>query len=179
MSNVKNQKGFMLLETLVVSTFLLGILVFLFIQFSSIKRSYDVSFRYNPIPGLYHAKELATFLSEYGYSSIDNQIGNSTAGYINITNCEYFSSNPLCKKIIDKINAKSVLYVSENISTLKNNLSILKNYNDDVFNPEFKKFILEMNTVEPSGKNRLIIEYNDKTYTTINLEEDSTVEGQT
>lgn len=57
-----NKKGFMLLETLVVSTFILGILIFLFIQLSTIKRAYDTSFRYNTITGLYHAKEFSKFL---------------------------------------------------------------------------------------------------------------------
>lgn len=167
----KNNKGFMLLETLVAATFILGTLIFLFVQFSSINRSYETSFKYNTITGLYHAKEMASFLIEDGYTTIDDKLTNSTEGFIDITNCVYSSS--LCKKIVQSINANKILYVNENISSLKNNLSI-SNYNKDIFSEGFKKFILQLNTVEPSGKNRLIIEYKNNTYATINLEEDST-----
>ena len=42
----KNNRGFTLVETLVVSSFIVGILVFLFAQFSKLKKSYDASFEY-------------------------------------------------------------------------------------------------------------------------------------
>ena len=34
-------KGFMLIETLIASTIILGALIFLFVQFSSVKRGYE------------------------------------------------------------------------------------------------------------------------------------------
>lgn len=165
----KNNKGFMLLETLVVSTFILGTLIFLYIQFSAVKRTYDVSFRYNTIPGLYNAKTLSSYLSEYGYSSIDSKLSESTNGYVNITSCIY--SGTLCNKIIENIDAKTVLYVGNNISVLKNNLST-SNYDTNIFNEEFKKYILQLNTTEANGKNRLIIEYNDNTFATVSIKDD-------
>ena len=154
-----NKKGFMLLETLVVSTFILGILIFLFIQLSTIKRAYDTSFRYNTITGLYHAKEFSKFLLENGYDQVDNKLANTTSGP---------NLGLLCGKIEKEINAKRILYVSENISSLQNNLSTSQ-FDTNLFNSELKKFILQMNSVEPTGKNRLIIEYNDNTYATITL----------
>lgn len=165
----KNNKGFMLLETLVVSTFILGTLIFLYIQFSSVKRTYDVSFRYNTVPGLYNAKTLSSYLSEYGYSSIDSKLSESTNGYVNITDCIY--SGTLCNKIVRSIDAKTVLYVGNNISVLKNNLST-SNYDTNIFNEEFKKYILQLNTTEVNGKNRLIIEYNDNTFATVSIKDD-------
>ena len=161
-----NKKGFMLLETLVVSTFILGILIFLFIQLSTIKRAYDTSFHYNTITGLYHAKEFSKFLLENGYDQVDNKLANTTSGYVDITSCPNLGL--LCGKIEKEINAKRILYVSENISSLQNNLSTSQ-FDTNLFNSELKKFILQMNSVEPTGKNRLIIEYNDNTYATITL----------
>ena len=161
-----NKKGFMLLETLVVSTFILGILIFLFIQLSTIKRAYDTSFRYNTVTGLYHAKEFSKFLLENGYDQVDNKLANTTSGYVDITSCPNLGL--LCGKIEKEINAKRILYVSENISSLQNNLSTSQ-FDTNLFNSELKKFILQMNSVEPTGKNRLIIEYNDNTYATITL----------
>ena len=51
----KNEKGFVLLETLIVTTFVVSTLIFLYTQFSNIKTSYDASFRYNTVEGLYDA----------------------------------------------------------------------------------------------------------------------------
>lgn len=174
---MKNNKGFMLLETLVAAVFILGTLIYIYIQFSSINRSYETSFKYNTITGLYYAKEMASFLIQDGYTTIDDKLTNSTEGFVDITDCTTYSSSTLCKKIVKNIKAKKILYVNENISTLQNNLSI-SNYNRDIFSEGFKKFILQLNTVEPNGKNRLIIEFKDNTYATINLEEDSTQKYQ-
>ena len=157
-------KGFVLLETLVASTFILGVMIFLFIQFSSIKRSYETSFHYNTVPGLYHAKEFANFLKWDGYLTIDDQLTNSTKGYVDITNCLY--SGSLCKQLVVDMKAKKILYVGENISNLKNNLST-SNYNKDVFSESLKRFILQMNSVEPNGRSRIIVEYKDNTYATV------------
>ena len=162
----KSNKGFVLLETLIVSTFILGTLVFLYVEFSSVKNAYDVSFRYNTVTGLYHAKEFSKFLLENGYDQVDNKLANTTSGYVDITSCPNLGL--LCGKIKKEINAKRILYVSENISSLQNNLSTSQ-FDTNLFNSELKKFILQMNSVEPTGKNRLIIEYNDNTYATITL----------
>lgn len=162
-------KGFVLLETLVASTFILGVMIFLYTQFISIKRSYETSFQYNTVTGLYHAKEFAEFLKEDDYSDINNQLMNSTNGYVDITNCSYSHNISLCKSLVKKIQANKILYVGENISTLKNNLTI-SNYNKDVFSEKLKKFIFQMNLVEPNGRSRIIIEFNDSTYTTVVVE---------
>ena len=48
----KNNKGFMLVETLIVATFLVTTLLFIYVQFNNITRTYDTSFRYNTVNGL-------------------------------------------------------------------------------------------------------------------------------
>jgi len=161
------KNGFMLFETLVVSTIILGTLIFLYVQFSTIKRNYNTSFDYNTIPGLYNAKTLANYLENDGYVIYDFKLSDETInGYINITNCLH--SSPMCKKIVNNIGAKNILFVGSNISTLKNNLST-SNYDTELFSENFKQFILTINTIEITGKNRLIIEYNDGTYAAINI----------
>lgn len=162
----KSNKGFMLLETLIVSTFILGTLIFLYVQFSAVKRSYDVSFRYNTVPGLYYAKEVAIFLKEDGYTTIDKKLsGNS---YIDITNCTYSSS--LCSTLVDKIGAKTIIYVGDNIEDLKNELNS-NNYDTSVFDQEFKRFILYLDN-GTTDRNRIIIEYDDLTFAAVTLSSD-------
>ena len=55
-----NNKGFMLLETMIVSAFIITTLTFLYVQFSNLKKSYEESFKYDSIPELYKAKEKNT-----------------------------------------------------------------------------------------------------------------------
>ena len=71
----KRNKGFILLETLVVSTFIITVLIYLYIQFTNLKKSYDISFRYDTISGLYGAKEIDKFINNnYGYTDFLEKI---------------------------------------------------------------------------------------------------------
>lgn len=160
----KNNKGFMLFETLVVSTVVLGALIFLYVQFSSVKRSYDINFRYNTIPGLFYAKNLEGFLKEDGYEEILVDTNASENGYVDITNCLYSSS--LCSKIIENSNMRTVLFTINDISTLQNYVS-----ENNVFNDTFKKFILSLPTTTTNQKPRLIIEYSNDTFAAITIGE--------
>ena len=74
-----NKKGFMLLETLIVSTILVGVLIFLYIQLINMKGSYEVSFKENTISGLYIAKEIAEYIytNDSVYNSLKNRLDNS------------------------------------------------------------------------------------------------------
>lgn len=161
----KCNKGFMLLETLIVSTFILGTLVFLYVQFSAVKRSYDISFRYNTVPGLYYAKEIESFLKEDGYSAIEEKLASSN--YVDITDC--VNSSSLCTKLVERIGAKKVIYVGDNIEALKNELN--GNYDTSVFDQELKRFILQLDN-GTTGRNRIIIEYSDLTFAAVTLGND-------
>lgn len=160
----KSNEGFILIETLVVSTFILTTLVFLYVQFSNVKRSYDISFRYNTINDLYYAKELSNYLKSDGYQIITSQVNSNN--YLDITNCIY--SGELCSKIKDKIKAKQIIYVNSSIIPLQN--EIKNNSSLSKFDPEFKKFILNL-TEDSDGRNRLIIEFEDLTFASVTIAE--------
>ena len=57
----KNNKGFTILETLITSTLIISTLVFLYVQFSNLKKNYQESFEFNTVRGIHKAKELAKF----------------------------------------------------------------------------------------------------------------------
>lgn len=164
-----NNKGFMLLETLIVSTVILSTLVFLYIQFVNVKSSYEVSFRYNTIPGLYMAKEISTFLTENGYISLQTNLDNNLStnnGYINITNSSNVTGDSdLYTNMITDMNISYVLFVNDDLTTLKTYLSS-GTYNTSVFNQEFKKYILKLST-NATNKYRLIVSFNDNTFASI------------
>ena len=49
---MKNSKAFALVETLIVSTIIATILMYVFIQFNKVESKYDESFRYNDVDNL-------------------------------------------------------------------------------------------------------------------------------
>lgn len=162
--------GFMLLETLVVSTVILGTLLFLYVQFTGIKTNYDISFRYNTIPGLYHTKQITTYFENYGYQTLSDYLDNSNTGYINITtNTSYFevgSDTSIYINLVSEIKAKTILFVNDDLLVLK---QYLANTNDDlsgIFSEGLKDFILKTAT-DSTNQYRIIIEFNDNTYATV------------
>ena len=166
-------KGFMLIETLVASTIILGALTFLFIQFSSIKRSYENSFKYNSIPGLYNGKILADFLSKNGTTNLDKTLNKSTKGYVQLNgHCILGSWNTtqteLCTKIIEDIQIEQVLYIDSDITNLQNDIKN-NNYDQNVFNTGFKKFVLGLEPISSNHSKRIIINYKNNTYAIISI----------
>ena len=162
-------KGFILVETLIASTIILGSLIFLFVQFSSIKRAYETSFTYNTIPELYKSKSLADFLNNTGIDKMTNSSTFQTNGYylLNTATCNVDNGqNSLCNKIINKISAEYIIIVSNNIQGLQDSLKN-NNYNKNVFNDDFKKYILKQDSIEYKNRNRLIIKFKNNTYTMV------------
>lgn len=159
---MKKSSGFMLFETLIVSTLVLGTLVFLFVQLTNIKRSYNVSFNYNTVEGLYKADVISKYLENTGYTNIKTQLGSND--YVDITNCVY--STTLCTSLLKDSNVKQILFTNQDITSLKANLDSLSN-ND--INKDFKKYIKHLKNTKEGYEYRIIIEYNDKTYASVGV----------
>ena len=164
----KNNKGFMLLETLIVSTIILSTLIFLFVQFTNIKENYEVSFRYNTIPGIYIAKELSDFLVENNINdSLSNMLDNEENGFINIKTHTHINNGDknFYQTMIFNMNIKNVLYTSANLEKLKAYLNSSK-VDTSIFTESFKEYIFSLKTKNVNN-NRLIIMFNDKTFASI------------
>lgn len=152
----KNNMGFALVETVVVTAFVAGILIFLYIQFSNISSNYDESYNYNTVEGIYSLRNIRDYvLSDISVNEvIESTISNS--GYIDITDCSIFSDSEYCLKLLELENIERVI--------------LLYNYFDSnifsTFNDEFKKFI---NRISNTGKEkyRIIAEFDNSTYATI------------
>ncbi|MEG2311383.1 MAG: type II secretion system protein, partial [Bacilli bacterium] len=81
-----NNRGFMLIETLICSTFIVGILIVLYTQFERINKSYEDSFKYNTVNNLYLVNNFKMYLLQNGGESLLNNL-NSTNYFIDITAC--------------------------------------------------------------------------------------------
>lgn len=168
--NKNNNKGFMLLETLIVSTIILGTLVFLYIQFVNIKRNYDISFRYNTVPGLYIAKEFSGILAETGYTNLKNTLNPTTPYHIIDIGCADTNINTnLCNTFYEKSNIKQILFVRDDLSEFVAGLQT-GTIVDLRIKDELKKFIIRLTTKKNADQYRIIIEFKNKTYASIMLE---------
>ena len=56
-----SNKGFVLAETLIVTTFVAGILFFMFVQFTSLSKNYNDSYKYNTVEDLYALRNIRDY----------------------------------------------------------------------------------------------------------------------
>lgn len=173
----KNENGFTLLETLIVSTVVVGTLIYLFTQISNVKTNYDISFRYNTIPGLFSAKNIVDYVKKSGYSTLITTLNGATSNFVEIENNSSldYGNNDYYFKLKEETNVKKVLFVKDDISSLKDKIKAC--YDSDNTNntpicneeEEMKKFIRNLSTDSLPNTYRLIIEYNDLTFASIEI----------
>lgn len=144
----KCQRGFVLAEAFIVSTFVLGILVFMFLQIKTIINGYDKSFTYNTIPGIYHAMEIKKFVQANDYQTLIEQINENGFVVLDNTNTTYTN-------IFNTANIKNLVISSGDLSILKSNNSL---------SPKFQNYI---KTLPNSEEYKLIFEFNDDTFAAI------------
>lgn len=148
----KNNKGFMLAEVFIVSSFVLGVLVYTFIQINSIMKNYNKSFSYDTVQGLYIANEIKNYLN---YNSSNKEFVSSA--------CENYKifdvSDDYWSKIKKSANIKTVIlgnlnYIKENVATDSNISAKQKDY---------IKYLGEKDSCI------LLLEYNDDTYVSLSM----------
>ncbi len=160
----KNNRGFTLFETLLISTFIVGTLVYLFSQFVILKNNYNNSFKYNTVEALYKGFNADRYLSGVEARKIVNQVNNSSLKYIDITSCSYFDSSNYCGILFSALNIKTAIIAKGGLEGLKNALENNNPYDEGLY-----KFVKNQKIKEDDSKYYLIIKYNDDTYTNIVL----------
>lgn len=151
-----NNDGFMLAETLVVTSFVAGVLIFLFIQFTNISKNYEDNYTYNTVDSLYALEDIKDYLLEdsIAFSTIETELNNKD--YINITNCSIFENNDYCLKLFEIENVDQVIVSKNNFN--KNNFE-----NNDI---DFLTFVKKI-SVKGNEKFRLIASFKNSTYATL------------
>lgn len=155
-----NNSGFMLAETLIVTVFVSGILIYLYIQFSNLNKSYEDSYIYNTVETLYALDDIKIYIEredqilEYINTNIED------LKYIDITDCSLFTDIDYCKKLLEVENIKSI-FITTNIVPYE---SITQ------YNEEFTAFINKINKegIEPY---RIVASFNNSTYATLRFGE--------
>ena len=129
---MKNSKAFALVETLIVSTIIATILMYVFIQFNKVESKYDESFRYNSVDNLYKL--------------------DSIKGYINSLNSTTITN------ITTKIDNDDIIIMDKNDDTYTN-IEYLDNQIDLLANLDIKTLVLtkaDINNVDTSSLSKTL-----------------------
>lgn len=157
----KNNKGFMLVEALVMSMVVIGTLTFMYIQFQNISRSYEKSFNYNTITDLYITNEIKDYL-------IDNDLLDTYKDKVTGSSAKYIIINDITdssfKMLKFKGQVKTILLTDESLSGLKGKKT-------NTLSEKFNDFINYLKVDKEEGKYRLLIEFNDDTFASLKIGE--------
>ena len=151
-----SNNGFVLAETLIVTTFVAGILIFLFIQFSNLSKNYNDSYKYNTVEGLYSLNNIIKYIEtdDTFNQNLTNLVTSNK--YLDITDCSLFSNQKYC----------TLLFKLENIESIY----IVDNYfNKNIFNDSKETIKNFINKISGDGeeKYRIVAEFKDFTFATI------------
>ena len=167
----KNKQGFILLETLVVSCFVIGTLIYMFVQFSTLKKSYNNSYKYNTVYDLYGASNVNKFIKNTSSNALINAVNSSTDEYVEIysegiCNPSYLNTNNItyCNQLMTDLNIKLILVSKENLVKLKTKLTTNNPYNEELY-----QYIKKI-SIKNNNNYRIIIEYNDNTFANLETE---------
>lgn len=148
--------GFILAETLIVTLFVASVLLFMFVQFANLNKSYNQSYIYNSVEDLYSLKNIKEYIQSdlNAISYINSNV--TYQKFIDISKCEIFTEQNYCLKLFELENIDKII-----ITTNKVNYDLFINYKT-----KFKNFI---NKIEKQSdeKYRIIAAFNDSRFATI------------
>ncbi len=155
-------RGFLLMETLFVSLAVAGILVYMYVQFSTIGTSYEQLYRFNTVDGVYRVGTLKRYIAKDAnasfYSTLDN--GNvltitSDSSYFTTTTWKSNLYNSLDLSKVYVVKMQKDVDVRDKIANTDNTFRAFLN---SVTLPEFS---------ETGSTYLLVVKYNDGTYASI------------
>lgn len=174
---MRKKNGFMLVETLIVSVFVGVTLVILFIQLQNISNSYERTFAYNTANNLYNAKNIKKYLALRNFDKFTADVRSTVRGYIDITSCDnpnYVApgetpafAKSYCEMFYKNLRIKKILLTFEDLTDIKHILT--KNAESDGLSQKLVDFVDYIQYDKNPDKYRLIIEFEDDTYASIQM----------
>lgn len=158
---MKNNKGFLLVESLVVSTFVLTVLIFLYIQFNNLMVNHKKSYTYNSVENIYNLGSMSDFLRNTN-QDITLKTSLSNHPYILLydgnrcVNLPNGSTTSVCNNLAQSMNLKYMIYTDSNIDSIK---EYAKNYDDANLKQDMRDFILKVDATRVDGKGRLFAKF--------------------
>ena len=172
----KNNRGFLLAESLVVSTFVLTVLILLYIQFNNLTTNYKNSYNYNNVESIYDLSSVSNYLLTNNYN-LSDQLTESKPYVIvykdGSCNMDAGIIDTFCDNLINKMDAKTVIYTSSDISVIQKYVS---EKDDSNINQKLREFISRVETNTVQNKGRLFAEFNNGTFATIAMDNEAAIE---
>ena len=144
-------KGFALVETLIVATFVMGILTLIFTNYLPMMGKYERRERYDDIDSVYNTYLIKNMLE---YSS-NGKLSLSDSSLYTGINCRIYNNTDYldyCQNLFSSTGVYSIILTHYNIKSLKNNMPSgindslkdyilsLANYNTNKSNPQNYKY---------------------------------------
>lgn len=184
----KKEKGFMLVETLVVSTLVSTILVILYVQFNTIVKNFNKDFHYNSVNNLYATQNIKKFIlnDDNGnfYTNLKNLLNQSIANDSNyyltiVTDCSGNGTNSYQTNNCSAFTALTEFYQVKNILFTMDYIDLKDSDYDELSNPNLESFIKSIKNVSSANVDednkvvlydyRIIIEFNNYEYATLKI----------
>ena len=166
-----NNRGFLLAESLVVSTFVLTILILLYVQFSNLTTNYKNSYNYNNVESIYDLSSVVNYLNSNNYK-LSTQLSEAKPYVVvfqdGTCNMSAGIVDSFCDNLINKMGAKKIIYTYSDLSIIKNYVSTTEDSN---INQKMREFISRVETNTVLNKGRLFAEFNNGTYATIAMDD--------
>ena len=165
-----NEKGFMLVETLIVSVFVGVTLIILYIQLQNISNSYDKTFSYNTATSLYNTSKVKKYLFTRNMGQINNEVLSNSSGFIDISSCSNsfykvgeenaVQATNYCKKIYERLRIVQVLVTKDDLTDVRN--KIVEAGNNEKVSSKMVDFVRYIKNEKKEGYLRIIIEFEDE-----------------
>lgn len=170
--NKKNNKGFLLTESLIVTTFVLTVLIYLFGQFKNLMTEYKNNYKYNTVQDIYNLGSLAKYINT-------NNITLENNGEISII----YQSNvaalpPAYKNAFESMaNDMGIDYIIYTDSDIKEAESEIKKATSSIIGQDMIDFVEKVKTKDIQNKGRLVARFTNGNFATILIEKNEAPEA--
>ena len=159
MMNKMNNKGFLLAESLIVTTFVLTVLIYLFSQFKNLMIEYKKTYQYNTVEDIYNLDSVGKYIYQNKIGLNDNKYLYKDNGSTEEIPIEKQSS---FKKLVDSMNIDYLIFGDSDIDNIKKNMTD--------FNQDMQDFIEKVPATMIEGKGRLLAKFKNGNFATIIIE---------
>lgn len=163
-----NTRGFMLVETLLVSLTIAGILIYMYSQFSTINDTYQRLYNYNTTERLYHADIMRQFLVNYTVktdSIYTVTVNNNKA--VDIKNCSFVTGNDrtYCDLLVTAMDVKKIILTYDDFKVSDRAEKILNQIAEED-RGLVKNYLKQIESVN-ENKYRIIVLFKDDTISSL------------
>lgn len=153
-----NRRGFALVETLIVSAFVMGIFTLLYTNYYPLIGEYEKRENYDNIDMVYKTDAIKKFINKNRKSSTSEL---EPLYYQNSSNfCKLWNNPDQCTEMWKVLKVKSILLTQYTIKNQKNSIKNKANISNGL--KEYVEYLPDYSTNKYNYKGRIIVEYEEK-----------------